>query len=243
MEFAGVRAKLYDNLEWAKEASLIGSIVELGRFQPTDKVLDVGTGTGIMANAITPLVQEVTGVDISRSMLALNHTNGNFKPMLGDIRDSGLATQYFDKVVARQVFHHILDRTQDAVYECHRVLKLGGLMILAEGVPPTLEIKPHFLKVFSIKEERITFMEEDLVRLLQNSGFQDICLVCVWQRQMSIRNWLDNSGLPKDKKDKIFSLYPEYEGLCKRAYNMTVTDDDFLIDMKQAIVIGRKGYQ
>ncbi len=242
MEFTGNRAKLYNNLEWAKESSLIDLIVELGRFQSTDKVLDVGTGTGIMANAITPLVREVTGIDISRSMLALNHTNGNFKSVLGDIRNSELPTQYFDKVIARQVFHHILDKTQEAIDECCRVLKPGGLMILAEGIPPTLEIKPHYIKVFRIKEERITFMEEDLVKLLQNSGFQDIYLVSIWQRQMSIRNWLDNSGLPKGKTDKIFGLYSEYESLCKRAYNMTTTNNDFFIDMKQAIIIGKKGH-
>ena len=65
MEFKGNRAKLYDNLQWAKEPSFIDTVVDVGRLQSTDRVLDVGTGTGIMARAISPFVSEVVGLDIS----------------------------------------------------------------------------------------------------------------------------------------------------------------------------------
>lgn len=240
MEFEGERARLYGNLEWANKPSYIEAIIVAGQFKDTDIVLDVGTGTGIMARAVSPLVKEVIGLDISRDMLARNREDGNIKLVVGDIRDSGLESGYFNKVVARQVFHHILSDTQKAVDECYRVMKKGGLMILTEGVPPTLEIKPHYMKVFSIKEERLTFMEDDLVKLLQASSFSDIKVTDVWQRQMSIRNWLANSGLPKEKQDKIFNLYPEAKDICERAYNMTIVDGDCLIDMKQAIVTGVK---
>ena len=241
MEFKGDRAALYDNLQWARETTFIDYVIGMGRFQETDSVLDVGTGTGIMAAAICPLVSEVVGLDISHDMLSLNHVNGNFNVMEGDIRKSGLPSESFDKVVARQVFHHILTDSGVAVDECYRLLRPGGLMILAEGVPPSKQIKRHYKAVFALKEERVTFMEEDLENLLRKGLFADVKSISIWQRQMSIRNWLANSGLPQDKQDAIFALYPQFETLCKRAYNMRKTEDgDYLIDMKQVIVVGKK---
>lgn len=240
MEFKGKRAELYANLEWASEASFIEAIVEAGRFQQTDKVLDIGTGTGIMARAISPLVDTVLGLDISEDMLRIANFDNNITPMLSDIRESGLPDRYFNKAVARQVFHHIRDDTLQAMIECYRLLDYGGLMIIAEGVPPTWEIKSHYVKVFSIKEERIVFMEDDLVGLLQAGGFGVVKTISLLQKQISIRNWLDNSGLSKKKKDEIFSLYPQHKQLCERAYNMTMTEHDCRIDMKQVIVVGIK---
>ncbi len=241
MEFKGERAARYDNLQWAKESKFIDGIIGLGKFQETDKVLDVGTGTGIMAAAIAPLVSEVVGLDISRDMLDLNRVNGYFRAMEGDIRKSGLSSESFDKIVARQVFHHILTGSDIAIDECYRLLRPGGLMILAEGVPPSKAIKRHYKAVFAIKEERVTFMEEDLENLLRKGLFTGVQSISVQQRQMSIRNWLENSGLPQDKQDAIFALYPQFEKLCKQAYNMRkTTDGDYLIDMKQVIVVGRK---
>ncbi len=241
MEFKGERAARYDNLQWAKESRFIDLIVGMGKFRETDRVLDVGTGTGIVADAIAPLVSEVVGLDISPDMLSLNRVNGNFRAMEGDIRKSGLPSESFDKIVARQVFHHILTVSGVAVDECYRLLRPGGLMILAEGVPPSKQIKRHYKAVFALKEERVTFMEEDLETLLRKGLFSGVQSLSVWQRQMSIRNWLENSGLPQDKQDAIFALYPQFEALCKQAYNMRKTEDgDYLIDMKQVVVVGKK---
>ena len=240
MEFEGQRAKLYTNLEWANSPGYIKEILKAGQFKKLDKVLDVGTGTGIMAKAISPLVNRVVGIDISEEMLALSNVNSNVQLILRDIRDSSLEDCSFDKVVARQVFHHIIENTQKAMDECYRVLKPGGLMVFAEGVPSTWEIKKFYTLIFSKKEIRLTFMEEDLVRLLKVSGFNDIKTSVIWERQVSVRNWLTNSALSKRTQKEIFDMHLKYKTLCTKAYNMTITENDCLTDIKEAVVVGKK---
>lgn len=240
MEFKGKRAELYNNLQWANEQSFIDAVVEAGRFRSTDTVLDVGTGTGIIARAISPLVGQITGLDTSSEMLEIANFSGNIAALVGDIRKSGLPGDVFDKIVARQVFHHICEDTLQAVTECYRLTKIGGLMIIAEGVPPSWEIKSHYIKVFSLKEKRVVFMEADLEGLLSAGGYSIVKTISIWQRQISMRNWLCNSGLSTKKQSEIYNLYPKYRQLCEKAYNMTMTADDCLIDMKQAIVVGLK---
>ena len=98
----------------------------------------------------------------------------------------------------------------------------------------------RFILKCSSKEERITFMDEDLVRLMKNAGFKMIKKKIFWSRQSSIRNWLENSGLPKSTIEKIFRMHLDLDDQGKRDYNMALKDSDCLIDMKFVILTGEK---
>ncbi|MDP2942080.1 MAG: methyltransferase domain-containing protein, partial [Candidatus Omnitrophota bacterium] len=157
-----------------------------------------------------------------------------------DIRKILFVDGVFDKVTCRLVFHHILNNRQKAMDECYRVLKKGGTMLLSEGVPPTNRVKKDYIKIFRLKERRVTFMEEDLMDLMKKSGFKEIKCETVYLKRMSVKNWLVNSGLRKSVQKKIFLLHKDAADHFKRDYNMVETADDCLIDMKMAIVIGEK---
>lgn len=235
-----VRAKHYNNLEWAKHRSYLEAFVRLGDFRKSDVVLDVGTGTGIVAQAISSSVKEVIGLDKSQEMLECSNWYGNMYSIKRDIRNPIFASEVFDKVTCRQVFHHILRDRQKVMNECYRLLKKGGRMIFSEGVPPTKRVKKDYIEIFRLKEKRVTFYEEDLNRLMVQAGFKNIRMEVLWLRKMSVRNWLVNSGLPKSIQDKIFKLHRNAKDYFKEDYNMVETADDCLIDMKMAILVGKK---
>lgn len=235
------RAECFDRLQWVRDSRYIRSIIRLGAFKKTDLVLDVGTGTGTLAKAIAPLVRQVIGIDQSAGMLDRCHWNGSFHAFRWDIRDPLFGPDTFDKITARMVFHHILEGTQEGMDECYRILKPGGKMILAEGVPPSISVKTDYERILALKEERITFMEDDLRALLEQAGFRRIQEAVVIQRRMSVRNWLQNSDLSKAIQDKIFDLHVNASDHFKKAYRMRITWDDCLIDMKSAILVGVKG--
>jgi ubiquinone/menaquinone biosynthesis C-methylase UbiE len=239
-EFWKKRAKKYNELAWVKNRRYLDAFIDLGNFGKDDVVLDVGTGTGIIAHSISPLVKEVIGLDKSQDMLKHSNWFGNMYFIKGDIRKSIFAEEKFDKITARQVFHHILKDTQGAMDECHRLLKRGGKMILSDGVPPDEKVKKDYINIFKLKEKRLTFLEKDLETLMKNSGFKNIKTSIVILENMSIRNWLEKSGLPRNTQDKIFDLHINSSDYFKKIYNLIETEDDCLVNFKMAILVGEK---
>jgi ubiquinone/menaquinone biosynthesis C-methylase UbiE len=239
-EFWRKRSEQYNKLEWANHQSFLDAFVQAGDFKETDIVLDVGTGTGIVAHAISPLVKQVIGLDKSQDMLEHSNWYDNMYFIKRDILDPIFKEDVFDKVTTRQVFHHILDGTQEAMDECYRVLKKGGKMIFSDGVPPSEAVKEDYMAIFKLKEERLTFMDGDLIALMERAGFRDIQISVLWLRQMSIKNWLINSGLPQSTQDEIFKLHVNAGDYFKEAYNLTENGGDCFIDMKMLILVGEK---
>lgn len=240
LEFWVIRSKRYNKLEWVSSDKYLKAFIEMGEFKKSDIVLDVGTGTGIVSHAIAPLVDEVIGLDKSQDMMEHSNWKDNKYFIRRDIRQPFFNECVFDVVTARMVFHHILEDTQDAMNECYRVVKRGGKIVFSEGVPPSKEVKEDYMEIFRFKEERLTFYEEALIALMERAGFQDIVLETIVLPQMSVRNWLDNSGLQASIKDKIYDLHIYSKDYFKKAYNMTITECDCLIDMKMAILVGTK---
>ncbi|OGZ18337.1 MAG: hypothetical protein A2Z68_00355 [Candidatus Nealsonbacteria bacterium RBG_13_38_11] len=239
-EFWRKRAKKYNELKWTNNKKYLEAFIKAGDFQKNDVVLDVGTGTGIIAHAISPLVREVIGLDKSQDMLEHSNWNGNKYFIKRDILGSIFRDETFDKITARQVFHHIIYNTQKAMDECYRLLKGSGKMILSDGIPPNEKVKGDYIRIFELKEKRLTFLEKDLEDLMKKSGFKNIKTKTVILENMSVRNWLEKSGLPKEIQNRIFNLHTNSTDYFKRVYNLKRTKDDCLIDFKMAILVGEK---
>lgn len=238
--FWKIRSRHYNDLEWVSHRFYLEAFIKAGEFKKTDIVLDVGTGTGVVAHAISPFVKEVHGLDKSQDMLEHSNWSGNMYFVKRDMMSPFFIDGVFDKITCRLVFHHILRHRQMAMNECYRILKKGGLMVFSEGVPPTKAVKKEYVEIFRLKEKRATFYEEDLTALMKNSGFKNIKLKVVCLRNMSIRNWLANSGLSNVIQEKIYNLHKYAPDYFKRDYNLIEKDNDCFIDMKMVILTGRK---
>jgi ubiquinone/menaquinone biosynthesis C-methylase UbiE len=106
------------------------------RLQPGERVLDAGCGSG----RLIPVVCDKIGpngnlveLDFAPGMLDICRSKphgGNVTFVLGDAQSLPLADKDFDKVIALALFPH-LDNKVIALKEFHRVLKPGGLLIIA----------------------------------------------------------------------------------------------------------------
>lgn len=234
------RSEKYNNLDWVKEPTYLEAFINSANFNKKDIVLDVGTGTGVISHSVAPLVDTVIGIDISQDMLEHSNWKENKYFIKRDIRNPIFCDEVFDKVTARMVFHHIIEDTQKAMDICYKVLKKGGKIILSEGIPPSPDVKNEYVEIFKLKEERLTFLEKDLTDLMKKSGFSKIKVITHTMRNFSVKNWLENSSLPKETQDKIFKMHLNGSKKFKEDYNLKIIKDDCLIDCKNLIVIGVK---
>lgn len=239
--FWNIRAQHYDKLYWTRDKSYIDAIVEVANFQKSDLVLDIGTGTGIMARAIKPFVKHVIGLDISDGMLEKVQWEG-FSLIKWDISESIFVNNLFNKLVARMVFHHILDFLDRAFLRCFDLLRNNGMLIVAEGVPPSEDeyVIQWYTKMFKLKEIRRTFTTRELVHFFQKTGFNNIKVYTHISENFSIRNWLENSGLVEEIQRQILDLHSNAPQQIKDVYNMRITDTDCIISTRNVIITGEK---
>lgn len=242
MEFNHNRAINYDKLFWVKDEGYLEAIVKAADFKKDDLVLDVGTGTGIVARKIKPLVKEMFALDISNVMLKQGKWEG-ISVINWDIRQTLFASDTFDKITARMVFHHIISGLELAISCCHAALKVNGVLVVAEGIPPSddTETVQWYTDMFKFKEDRITFTKDEMVKRLGDNGFKEITIYDYITRGFSVRNWLINSGVDSQRQNIIMNLHYSASQRVKLAYNMRFIPDDCVIDTKSIILVARKG--
>lgn len=110
---------------------------ELGKLQKTDKVLDLGGGTGRISKFLTNKVEEIIVLDSSPAMIKKCQAHIGLSCMVGLAEKISFPDGYFDKVIIIDAFHHF--QNQDRVcQEIERVLKSKGKVLIEEFNPKTI---------------------------------------------------------------------------------------------------------
>lgn len=115
------------------------SVFASEQFNDVQKILDVGTGTGMLARLLVELGYAVTGVEPVRNMLEqakllTNENKHSVDYVLGDSHEPELfAASSFDCVVSRQVVCHFHDPLM-VFSNWRRWLSDGGLVVLTDGL-------------------------------------------------------------------------------------------------------------
>lgn len=114
-------------------------IVELAEPRSDDRVVDLGAGTGLLALALAPRVQELMAVDISERMLerlddrAAADGVHNVEPLVADLRRLPLEDECATLVVSNYAFHHLDDPGKElALAEARRILQPGGRLVICD---------------------------------------------------------------------------------------------------------------
>jgi len=234
------RAETFDKLQWANDQALLNSFIKTVDPQKYDVILDVGTGTGIVAHALQGEGREVVGIDTEPAMLEIAREKGNCVFLTCDVRNMPYEKWSFDIVTARYVFHHIMTELDRAFMACYNVLTPFGKLVISEGVPPDVSVIEEFTEIFKLKEERNVFTGDTLFNLMVDHGFMSINVKDDWLRGMSVKKWIQNSKLPRWKEIAIFNLHKNGSAAFKEAYNLVETEDDILIDCKVLTLVGEK---
>jgi ubiquinone/menaquinone biosynthesis C-methylase UbiE len=144
----------------------------LEQIRPDQRILDIGCANGRVAVAVAERAGAVTGLDSSETLFNLARmaarqagVHRKVRCVKGDAHELPFEAASFDGAIMVDTLHH-LERPELAVAEARRVLKPGGLVIVAE-----VERQPG---------EPVRgcnrYTRRELIALLANAGFTSVRL-------------------------------------------------------------------
>ena len=188
VEISGFTAKHYDRLmniiTLGMYSSLMQKAVRLMKIKPTDKILDLGTGTGRNACLMMRYLSKqggLVGFDISREMISQFKKNCADFPNIKIINeriDQDLAYErYFDKVFISFVLHGFPQKARNRIIRnAFRALKKGGEFFILDYNEFSLKEIPFYSRIaFKLIEcpYAFDFIEKDWKKILSLQGFSD----------------------------------------------------------------------
>ncbi|ABD11149.1 ubiquinone biosynthesis protein UbiE [Frankia sp. CcI156] len=210
------RARTYDmSSSWCTDDELGAVIVRVANAGPTDRVLDVACGTGLVSRLFHGRVGAVIGVDITEDMAAQARPHLD-ELVISPAEELPWPNASFDVVVCRQGVQFM--RLPDAVREMVRVLRPGGRLILINLCAYGPDDRDEYFEVLRLRNpvRRHFFLPEDMAKLVASSGCTDLRT----ERYVSIEDvdvWSDNGAIDESAREAIREVYrsasPEFSRL------------------------------
>ncbi len=185
----------------------------------SDTALDIATGTGEFARALSPHVSTVTGLDATDEMMQQGkefvHQSGikNISFEKGLVQDLPYADESFDIVSCRYAFHHFAD-PKPVISEMVRVCKHGGHIIIVDIIVPDESSEAEY-------NYHEWLCDQSHTRCLRNEEFRrnfklfDLEIISARTRDLDedLIEWMDFSLTENAHREKLLqAVNTELEG-------------------------------
>jgi ubiquinone/menaquinone biosynthesis C-methylase UbiE len=190
-EFFNTAAVTWDQHFQTKElTNFLSQLVPTFNLKCGQRVLDMGTGTGILIphllKAVSP-TGHVTAVDYAEKMVEICKAKyasvPNVNVAVQRVENLDFPSESFEAVTCFGLFPH-LENKKEALSQMSRVLKPGGRLIIAHALS-SAEIKAHHRNA-SVVAQDVLPDEAEMKRLLKQAGFTGVhitdkpgCYVCL----------------------------------------------------------------
>lgn len=141
LRFEGERARALEAIYVTPDmVAQRGAVLAALDPRPGERVLDLGSGPGLLAAAVAERVGArgaITGIDVSADMIAIaagrQLTQGAARPTFreGSVSDLPFTDGAFDAAVSTQVYEYVEDMA-GALREVARVLRPGGRLVVLD---------------------------------------------------------------------------------------------------------------
>ena len=206
-----IRAERAVELQAERAEALRARLDRLVALTGDERVLDVGTGTGAIALALAPLVQEVVGLDESEERLALARDGApaNVSFLAGDATDLPFERGAFDLVTCVRTLHHVR-RPEVVIAELVRVTRLGGRLLVVDQLAPVEPLEAAELDRFErARDPSHTRLlpDGDLRAMFEMNGLVTLANEIVRERR-DLDRYLDLAACEGEARTHAESLAP-----------------------------------
>ncbi|PKO07646.1 MAG: hypothetical protein CVU41_00290 [Chloroflexi bacterium HGW-Chloroflexi-3] len=139
-------ARIYDRIIQPKQDISWKKIV--CELSSSSTLLDVGGGTGRIADAMAKCFEKIIIYDVSPAMIKESkNKNGKISGICGKVENLALENDFFDAVIMVDTLHHV-ENHHKAILSILHVLKPGGIFILEEP-----DIRKFSVKLIAVMEK------------------------------------------------------------------------------------------
>ena len=228
------RAERYNKTSWVKDEEFINAFLKMLPKKTFNSILEVGIGTGAVAEKVVENIGPLIGIDISKEMISkINHQN--ITAMVGDAHNLEFNNNTFDLIYMRNVIHYI-DNHGLAFSEIYRCLKPGGYFLFSQVVPPDDSISEEY--DWLVGREIHYPTQGEIIEYFSKFSIigQDHYIL----KKQSIINWLNNTCNDKSERQKIINRHRKTSDTYKSLANFEETKNDIIVNIRQFIIIGNK---
>jgi SAM-dependent methyltransferase len=212
-----VQAEVFAANPWVTNEERIGRLVAAARLKGNERVLDIATGPGYIAEAFARAAREVIGVDLTAAMLAIAEERtkqrgiSNLSFRIGDVQNLPFENGQFDVVVCRLALHHMQNPGQ-VVREMTRVCRVGGTVLIediyASEHPVRAEYQDRWEKLRDPSHVRVLPMSEHL-RLFRDAEMETDGVRTFGDLCPEVERWLATTKAPPDRAGEVRRLLEE----------------------------------
>ena len=228
------RAKQYNKTNWVKNENFMVRFLGMLPDKKYEPILEVGIGTGAVAEKVCEKIGPLTGIDISKEMISqIDHPE--ITPILGNAHCLPFDDSYFKLILMRNVIHYI-DDPELAFSEIYRCLMPNGYFLFSQVVSPDDSISEEYDRLVGRNIHYPTQGEIIQLFSIYRSVTQDNFIL----KNQSIINWINNTCNDKSQKKHTIDRHRQTSDTYKRLSNFSETANDMFVDIKHFMVLGQK---